>query len=102
MISLHALRTTVEDAEEHVPLPEVEPARRALTHALSTVATGGPTDVGALREHQARLEDRAREDTASLVSRRLGVVAAHLDPLVDSIDTAAHVGSRPAQAERLA
>jgi uncharacterized membrane protein YccC len=101
VISLHALRTTVEDAEEHVPLPEVDPARRALTHALSTVTTVGLTDLGALREHQARLEDLAREDTTSLVSRRLGVVAAHLDPLVDSIDTAAHVGSRPAQPERL-
>jgi uncharacterized membrane protein YccC len=101
VISLHALRTTVEDAEEHVPLPEVDAARRALTDALSTVPTGGPTDVGALREQQARLEDRAREDTASLLSRRLGIVAAHLDPLVDSIDTAAHVGSRPAQPVRL-
>jgi uncharacterized membrane protein YccC len=101
VISLHALRTAVEDAEEHVPLPEIDPARQALTLALKTVTAAGPTDLGALREHQARLEEQAREDTSSLHSRRLGVVAAHLDPLVDSIDTAAHVGSRPAQPERL-
>jgi uncharacterized membrane protein YccC len=101
VIALHALRTTVEDAEEHVALPEVDDARRALTQALTSLAAAEPTGVDSLREHQARLADLADIDPLSLHARRLGVVAAHLDPLVDSINTAAHVGSRPAQPERL-
>jgi uncharacterized membrane protein YccC len=101
VIALHALRTTVEDADQQVGLPEVEPARVALTHALSAVTTREPAELDSLREHQAQLDDLARQDTSSLHARRLAVLAAHLDPLVDSIDTAAHVGSRPAQPERL-
>ena len=76
-------------------------AQHALTHALATVTTGQSGNVDSLREDQSRLDDLARQDTTSLHSRRLGVVAAHLDPLVDSINTAAHVLSRPAQTDRL-
>jgi uncharacterized membrane protein YccC len=101
VISLHALRTTIEDAEEHAPLPEVDDARAALTHALRSLAAGDPAGLDDLREHQERLTDLAGQDPTSLHARRLGVVAAHLDPLVDSINTAAHVGSRPAQPQRL-
>jgi uncharacterized membrane protein YccC len=101
VIALHALRTTVEDAEEHSALPEVDEARQALTRALQSIAAGQPSGWEGLREQQERLADRASDDPLSLHARRLGVVAAHLDPLVDSIDTAAHVGSRPAQPERL-
>jgi uncharacterized membrane protein YccC len=101
VIGMHALRTTVEDATEHAPLPEVDDARKALSAALRNVAAGQSTGVESLREHQERLDDLVARDPTSLHGRRLAVVAAHLDPLVDSIDTAAHVGSRPAQAQRL-
>jgi hypothetical protein len=101
VIALHGLRTTIEDAAEHAPLPEVDEARRALTQALQSLATGGPAAIDGLRDHQERLADAAGDDPHSLHDRRLAVVAAHLDPLVDSIDTAAHVGSRPTQPQRL-
>jgi uncharacterized membrane protein YccC len=102
VIALHGLRTTIEDAEKHSPLPEVDEARRALTQALQSLATGGSAGIDGLRDHQERLADAAGDDPQSLHARRLAVVAAHLDPLVDSINTAAHVGSRPAQPQRLA
>jgi uncharacterized membrane protein YccC len=101
VIALHALRTTIEDAEEHAALPEAEDARRALTRALESLAAGEASGLDGLREHQERLTDLAGQDPASLHARRLSVVAAHLDPLVDSINTAAHVESRPAQPQRL-
>jgi uncharacterized membrane protein YccC len=101
VIALHSLRTTIEDAEEHVALPEVEDARRALTGALESLAAGEPSGMEELREHQQRLMDLARQDPASLHARRLAIVAAHLDPLVDSINTAAHIESRPPQPQRL-
>jgi uncharacterized membrane protein YccC len=101
VIALHALRTTIEDAAEHAPLPEVADARGALTRALESLASGQPSGIEGLREHQERLADLAGQDPASLHARRLAVVAAHLDPLVDSINTAAHVESRPAQPQRL-
>jgi hypothetical protein len=41
--------------------------------------------------HALRANVDAAEDPASLRARRLALVAAHLDPLVDSIDTLAHV-----------
>jgi hypothetical protein len=89
--ALHGLRTTLEDAEQHAPLPEVEPARVAVVAALRGLAARDLDVTAGLREHQQEIVTRAADDPTSLHARRLAVVAAHLDPLVDSVDTSAHV-----------
>jgi uncharacterized membrane protein YccC len=90
-IELHALRATVEDAAELVPVPEVAEIRDALVDALRGLAAGDPGAVRGLRDRQQALEDDPDEDLSTLHARRRALVAAHLDPLVDSIDTVAHV-----------
>ncbi|HWB67479.1 MAG TPA: FUSC family protein, partial [Mycobacteriales bacterium] len=106
VIALHALRTTLDDATEHVALPEAATVREAITDALRGVAADDPARADGLRERQRTLEAASSEDPASLRGRRLALLAAHLDPLVDSIDTAMHVraggsGQSAELAERL-
>jgi uncharacterized membrane protein YccC len=91
VISLHALRATVDDATEHAAVPEVAEVRDAIVAALAGLAAHHPSAVTGLRDKQEDLDVDAAEDPASLRARRLALVAAHLDPLVDSIDTLAHV-----------
>jgi hypothetical protein len=91
VISLHALRATVDDATEHAAVPEVAEVRDAIVAALAGLAAHHPSAVTGLRDKQQDLDVDAAEDPASLRARRLALVAAHLDPLVDSIDTLAHV-----------
>lgn len=96
VITLHALRTTLQDTAEHIALPEVAPVATEVVSALHELATAVREHrdplLPALREGQHRIEQTADEaGGGSLRGRRLGVVAAHLDPLVDAIDTIAHV-----------
>lgn len=91
VISLHALRATVDDASEHVAVPEVQGIRTAVTAALRGLAAHDPARVTGLREQQQELDVDAVDDPAGLRARRLALVAAHLDPLVDGVDTLAHV-----------
>jgi hypothetical protein len=90
VISLHALRTTIDDADTHVAVPEVAPMRDAVVSALRGLASHDPSAVTGLRERQQALETDL-EPAGSLQARRRALVAAHLDPLVDSVDTLAHV-----------
>jgi uncharacterized membrane protein YccC len=91
VISLHALRATIDDATEHVAVPEVADVRDAIVAALRGLAAHQPAAVTGLRDKQQDLDTDAAADPTSLRARRVAVVAAHLDPLVDSIDTLAHV-----------
>jgi uncharacterized membrane protein YccC len=91
VVTLHALRTTLQDATERPPVPEVAAARDAVVAALRGLAGSDCSALTGLREHQQSLEDAARSQLETLHARRLAVVAAHLDPLVDAIDTAGHV-----------
>jgi uncharacterized membrane protein YccC len=91
VIALHALRATLDDATETVAVPEVAGLRDAIATALEDLADGRRITVGALREQQQRLESGDTGDPASLHARRRALLAAHLDPLVDSVDTFAHV-----------
>jgi uncharacterized membrane protein YccC len=91
VIALHALRATIDDATEHIAVPEVADIRAAIVAALRGLSTGHPAEVGGLRERQQELETDSGADPGSLRARRRALVAAHLDPLVDSIDTLAHV-----------
>jgi uncharacterized membrane protein YccC len=93
VISLHALRATLDDATEHVAVPQVEGIRDAIVAALTGLAAHDPTAVAGLRDLQQDLDVDVANDPASLHARRLAVVAAQLDPLVDSVDTLAHVMS---------
>ena len=94
VIVLHALRTTLQDTTEHVAVAEVDTVRHSVVQALddlaSAVAEGSPVQLADLREDQHRLEELA-DRSAGLRGRRLALVAAHLDPLVDAVDTVGHV-----------
>jgi uncharacterized membrane protein YccC len=90
VISLHALRTTIDDADTHVAVPEVAPMRDAVVAALRGLASHHPEAVTGLRERQQQLEFFG-DEPGLLRERRRALVAAHLDPLVDSVDTLAHV-----------
>jgi uncharacterized membrane protein YccC len=94
VIALHALRVTIDDSSELVAAPEVGPIRDAIVAALRDLANHRPAAVTGLRELQQELEADDDDDPASLRARRRALVAAHLDPLVDSVDTLAHVVSR--------
>jgi uncharacterized membrane protein YccC len=94
VIALHALRVTIDDADELVPVPEVAAIRDAVVTALCGLAAHHPAAVSGLRDRQQELESDDDGDLTSLHARRRALVAAHLDPLVDSIDTLAHVMSR--------
>jgi hypothetical protein len=48
---------------------------------------------------QESLDADVTDDPNSLHARRVALLAAHLDPLVDSVDTLAHV-STPGSAEQ--
>jgi hypothetical protein len=90
-IALHSLRMTLQDASDHVAIPEVATIGGDLAASLRALARGGVV-VRNLREQQHELEDVAsRGDVGDLHTRRVAVVAAHLDPLVDSVDTLGHV-----------
>ena len=95
VIALHALRTTLQDTTEHVALPEVGAACDGTVTALRelavAVADARVPELPDLREAQQQLERLADAEPATLRGRRLALVAAHLDPLVDAIDTVAHV-----------
>lgn len=91
VIAVHALRATLNDATEHEPLPELARLRDAVVAALNAFAAGSVAEVAELRELQQSLDRDYRGDPASLHARRLALLAAHLDPLVDSVDTLAHV-----------
>jgi uncharacterized membrane protein YccC len=91
VIALHALRVTIDDATEHVAVPEVADIRTSIVAALRGLASHDPAAVIGLREKQQDLEADAGDDPTSLRARRRTLVAAHLDPLVDSVDTLAHV-----------
>jgi uncharacterized membrane protein YccC len=100
VIALHALRTTLQDTGEHVAVPQVEPMAREVVGALRELAdatqSGRVPDLPSLRDDQHALESMAEEDASTLAGRRIALLAAHLDPLVDAIDTVAHVmGDRP-------
>jgi uncharacterized membrane protein YccC len=104
VIALHALRVTIDDADELVAVPEVAPIRDAIVAALRGLAAHNPAAVSGLRERQQELESNEDGDLASLHARRRALLAAHLDPLVDSVDTLAHVmstaGSRGAPSRK--
>jgi uncharacterized membrane protein YccC len=95
VIALHALRATLEDTREHQALPELATTATDVVAALDAlsvaVETGATPEVDGLRAAQHELEELADADAESLHGRRLAVVAAHLDPVVDAIDTIAHV-----------
>jgi uncharacterized membrane protein YccC len=93
VIALHALRATLDDATEHAAVPEVIPIRDEIATTLNGLAAGQDVAVEGLRERQHSLaaDDPNHRDAASLHTRRRVLVAAHLDPLVDSVDTLAHV-----------
>ncbi|HEX3823416.1 MAG TPA: FUSC family protein [Mycobacteriales bacterium] len=91
VIALHALRATIDDATEHTAVPEVADIRDAIVTALRQLSAGRPAAVSGLRDRQQDLETDIGDDPGSLRARRRALVAAHLDPLVDSIDTLAHV-----------
>lgn len=95
VIELHALRATLDDAAEHVAVPEVGAIREGIVAALRGLADQLPGATVGLRELQAGLIDDAEDDLASLRHRRRALLAAHLDPLVDSVDTLAYVLARP-------
>jgi uncharacterized membrane protein YccC len=99
VIALHALRATLDDTDEHVAVPEVGPLRDAIVAALRALAAHTPPDVSRLREMQESLDADVTDDPNSLHARRVALLAAHLDPLVDSVDTLAHV-STPGSAEQ--
>jgi hypothetical protein len=71
-------------------VPEVAPMRDAVVAALRGLASHNPSAVTGLRERQQQLESDA-DEPGSLRAHRRALVAAHLDPLVDSVDTLAHV-----------
>ena len=95
VIVLHALRTTLQDSSEPVPVPEVEPVGRAVVGALrqleNAVRSLQPVKLPDLRALQQQLEAIADGTDDERRSRRLAIVAAHLDPLVDAVDTVAHM-----------
>jgi uncharacterized membrane protein YccC len=95
IIVLHALRTTLQDTGEQLALPEVAPAAvdivAALRELADAVEKGRPAQLPDLREQQQRLERLADDNGSNLRARRLGLVAAHLDPLVDAVDTVGHM-----------
>jgi hypothetical protein len=90
VIELHALRATLVDATELVAVPAVVAIRDALTDALRRLAKRETIAVTELRELHAQLSEEP-SDVASLPARRRALLASHLDPLVDSVDTLAHV-----------
>jgi uncharacterized membrane protein YccC len=94
VFELHALRATIDDSSEHIAVPEVAEIRDAVVSALHDLAAHRSPDVSGLRQQQQALEAVTSDDLQSLRSRRRGLVAAHLDPLVDSVDTLAHVMAR--------
>jgi uncharacterized membrane protein YccC len=95
VIALHALRATIDDATERVAIPEAAPLRDAMVAALRSTAQRRPADVADLRAMQESLDADVAGDPHGLHARRLSLLAAYLDPLVDSIDTLAHVSGDP-------
>lgn len=93
VIALHALRATVDDAAEYVAVPELAGLHDAIVAALRALSRGAEPDVSRLREMQEALDRDVPGDPDGLHARRLSLLAAHLDPLVDSVDTLAHVSS---------
>ena len=100
VIGLHALRSTLHDTTEHVALAEAAPVVHDVVAALhelaAAVAEQRQPHLPDLRDQQHRLEVLADAQPATLRGRRLAVLAAHLDLLVDAIDTVGHVLGSPA------
>jgi conjugal transfer/entry exclusion protein len=95
VIVLHALRTTLQDSTETVPVPEVGvighavvDALRQLANAVLSLQAATLPDLRALQQQLEAIADATEEERRS---RRIAVVAAHLDPLVDAVDTVAHM-----------
>ena len=95
VIVLHALRTTLQDSADPVAVPEVETVGRAVVDALrqleNAVRSLQPVQLPDLRALQQQLEVTADGMHDERRSRRIALVAAHLDPLVDAVDTVAHM-----------
>jgi len=68
----------------------------ALHELAAAVAEQRQPHLPDLRDQQHRLEVLADAQPATLRGRRLAVLAAHLDLLVDAIDTVGHVLGSPA------
>lgn len=95
VIVLHALRTTLQDSAETVPVPEahtvgavVAGALRQLAGAVESAERVDLPDLRALQQQLEALADRTDERPRA---RRIALVAAHLDPLVDAVDTVGHM-----------
>ena len=95
-VSRDLLQKILDDTEEHVPVPEVAPLRDRIVAALGALARGEPADVSGLREMQESLDRAVPPDSRTLHARRVALLAAHLDPLVDSVDTLVHVSAEQA------
>src|SRR3954471_6793586 len=95
VIVLHALRTTLQDSADPVAVPEAEAVGRAVVDALrqleNAVRSLHPVELPDLRALQQQLEAAADGMHDERRSRRIALVAAHLDPLVDAVDTVAHM-----------
>jgi uncharacterized membrane protein YccC len=96
VVALHSLRTTLEDSSVDVAIPEAERFRVALVDTLGDLATAHPREALGLREEQQRLslaadDPRLPGGAAGWRARRLALLAVQLDPLVDSVDTLAHL-----------
>jgi len=94
VIELHALRATISDAQEFAAVPEVNDIRDAIVESLGRLAGDETVAVTDLRAMQEALAAESLTDRDSLHERRRLLLAAHLDPLVDSVDTLAHVLNR--------
>jgi uncharacterized membrane protein YccC len=106
MVVLHALRVHLADPDTGTdPVPELAPVASAFPQAVALLAEAvregrPPADMPDLRECQRSLAARAGRDANAPGSRRLALLAAHLDPVADSVDVMAHVllpesGGRP-------
>ncbi|HET6909640.1 MAG TPA: FUSC family protein [Mycobacteriales bacterium] len=103
VITLHALRSTLQDTNEHVALPELTSLRNDVATALRELSAAAADErapqLPALREAQGDIERLADAEPQTLRGRRLALTAAHLDPLVDAIDTVGHVLSEHSLSE---
>lgn len=91
----HALASHLQDAQAQVAVPAasgiVSQMRDSMTELARSVASGQPpVALPDLRLSQRRLA-AASAGRQTLEQRRGAILAALLDPLVDSIDTAASV-----------
>lgn len=102
VVTLHALRATLEDTDRPLGLPEADRIRIDVTTALENLAAraagdatapGAPAELRELQQALLKLAETTPRDGPidGLRARRLGLLAVHLDPLVDSVDTVDHL-----------